>query len=570
MLADLLVMLPHPPDVWGEGALFAFSGLDGPTCVASGFVATFGAQPYDLLFHTPTRRLLRLALEDLGTVRLATGDVLAVETPQGPLLLTYSAWHTLVGLLPQGAGVNLAFEGEPGEPSKLASFSWVVKDEDAGDVLVCLREGERLALAYARSEKTAWRRARAGLERNPWQEAAQRLAFYRRVPVLPDASRQRLLNKCISVMRVNTLAPEGAIRHTWTTPDRVPHKDMWLWDTVFHSLALNRLDPRVAWDSLRAMLETQQPDGMIPHQFSITGWHSHITQPPILAWGVWENYQVTQDRANLEWALPRLEAYLAWDCARRDQNGNGLLEWFIEEHPLCRSGESGMDNSPRFDAAIPLDAVDFSTFAALDMGYTALIAATLGQADKALAWAVRSRRLSEAIHRQLWDKEDGFYYDRDLQGRFSRVRAVSGFLPLLLDDLPPKRVTRLVAWLKDPAEFGTAFPVPSVAASHPAYSTDMWRGATWLNFNYLIILGLRRQGREEEARWLQEKTIHYVNKYYERYGVIFEFFDSQDQRPPTLCDRKGPHQEPYNIRRKMDSIRDYHFTAALVACLLWE
>ena len=69
---------------------------------------------------------------------------------------------------------------------------------------------------------------------------------------------------------------------------------------------------------------------------------------------------------------------------------------------------------------------------------------------------------------------------------------------------------------------------------------------------------------------MQEKTIHYVNKYYERYGVIFEFFDSQDRRPPTLCDRKGPHQEPYNIRRKMDSIRDYHFTAALVACLLWN
>ena len=124
--------------------------------------------------------------------------------------------------------------------------------------------------------------------------------------------------------------------------------------------------------------------------------------------------------------------------------------------------------------------------------------------------------------------------------------------------------------LKDKRHFNTTFPVPSAAISEPTWSTDMWRGATWLNFNYFIILGLRRQGCVEEAAWIKERTLAQVRKYYEQAGVIFEFFDAKDERPPWRCDRKGPHREPYDFRRKYDSIRDYHWSAAVTACLLVE
>jgi hypothetical protein len=112
--------------------------------------------------------------------------------------------------------------------------------------------------------------------------------------------------------------------------------------------------------------------------------------------------------------------------------------------------------------------------------------------------------------------------------------------------------------------------VPSVSASHPEFSTDMWRGATWINLNYLIIHGLQRQGLAVEAKSLRAKTISFVDSYYRKSGVLFEFYDATDQRPPQACDRKGKRVEPYNIRRKYDSIRDYHWTAALTARLLLE
>jgi neutral trehalase len=187
-----------------------------------------------------------------------------------------------------------------------------------------------------------------------------------------------------------------------------------------------------------------------------------------------------------------------------------------------------------------------------------------------MIWRSNARTMSTQIHARLWDEAKGFYVDRDMDGHFSNVLAVSGFLPLLLDDIPAAHTQRLVNWLNHPQAFTAPFPVPSVALNDPEWSTDLWRGATWINYNYLVYLGLAKQGYTDLAARLRSKTLEMVNKYYQRYGVLFEFFDARDIVPPVACDRKGPRVEPYDIRRKMDSIRDYHWTAALTAAMLFS
>ncbi len=557
--------LPH---VWGEGALFAFSGMDGETSVSSGFVASFARERYGLLFHTPRRRLLDIKLRHEGAVRIATGDVLGVETPDGNLVATFSHWHTLIGVVPDDTRLQLGIEGGPvaawQRPFRLS------EDAENHDALALLEHGRRFALSYGKSVAQARQRARAGMALEVGDEVEKRLAPYRNVPALRSPERDRLLRKCFSVMKVNTLSKEGAIRQTWSTPDRVPHRHMWLWDSVFHSFGMNRLFPKLSWDFLKSVLDTQTADGMIPIQMTAhqgPSWPSAI-QPPILAWGVWENYEALQDRSCLQYALPRLERYLEWDCANRDRNSNGLLEWSLDQGKRYRGGEAGMDNSPRFDRAIPFDAVDFSVYAALDMQYTARIAEELGEIERERRWARRSRAMSARVHSSLWHEEDGFYYDRELDGRFIRVKAVSGFYPLLLDDMPPERVDRLVAALRDPTLFSTAYPVPTVAVADPAWSTDMWRGPTWVNANYFVIRGLDKQGRTDEAERLAQKSIALVLKYYHRYGVLFEYYDAKDEVSPPACDRKGPIGKPFDIRARGGSIRDYHWTAAVTASLL--
>lgn len=561
--------LVAPPDVWGEGTIFAFSGIDGPTDVISSFVATATGEPYGLLFQLVTRRELRIEVPAGGRVRLATGDVLGVAWPDATeLIAAFTAWHTIVGTLPPSATIDLAFEHD--RPTESIDDATVAADTRWGDALALVRNGSAFACSYGRSVEQALRRAQEGVRADVGRAARDRLAFLRDAPTSADPPFARLFNKCLSVMKVNTLAAEGNITRPWSTPDRVPHRDVWLWDSVFHSFAMNYLDADLAWDFIGTVLDGQRDDGMVPISRGAHWPAEPMTQPPLLAWAVLTNYLAAHRPERLVWALPRLERAMEWNLRERDRNGNGLLEWYIEDDPDCRSGESGMDNSVRFDAAVTLDAVDFSTYAAHDMACIAAIAEELGDATRARRWRAAGRRTSGAIHDLLWDDEHGLYCDRTMTGELTPVDAVSGFFPLLLDDLPADRVDRLVDALDDPTRFATRAPVPSVAISDPDWSTDMWRGATWINTNYLVIEGLRRQGRVDAANRLRTQTIELVDRYYNSHGVVFEFYDSSDRRPPTECDRKGPAAACYDIRRKVDSIRDFHWTAALTVCLLLE
>ncbi|CAG7641885.1 hypothetical protein PAESOLCIP111_04280 [Paenibacillus solanacearum] len=561
-------LLPH---ILGEGGLFAFSGWDGETNARSEFVATWGEPRLSLLFHTPQRRWLYIPAQE-HKVRFVTGDACVLEAPgEGPgTKLAYAAWHTLIGETPHAEACLLSFEQpRQGLLTEQTGRCSITVDPVANDAIVLVTRGPRFALAYGVTPEEALGKAEQGLSLQAEAVIEERLGIYRSIPVLASERESRLLRKCVSVMKVNTLAPEAERKRYWSTPDRVPHKHMWLWDTVFHSIAMNRLSPQISADCLMTMLEAQTEDGMLPHQVSVTGKASGITQPPIMAWGVWENYRHHGDRAWLAETLPRLEAYLLWNRRHRDTNGNELLEWDIKGDVLCRSGESGMDNSSRFDEADKQDAVDFNVFMARDLGYVARICRELGDDERAVNWEQLAKRTTELIVQTMWDAEDEFFYDVRMDGRFSKVKSVSGFLPLLLDGLSEEQVDGLIRMMKDERHFMTRYPLPSIAVSEPSWSTDMWRGPVWINMNYLVILGLRAHNRPEEARWLQERTIELVNRYYEAYGVTFEYYDSKDERPPVACDRKGPRKQPYNIRAKYDSIRDYHWTAALVADLLW-
>merc|ERR1712039_794452 len=102
-----------------------------------------------------------------------------------------------------------------------------------------------------------------------------------------------------------------------------------------------------------------------------------------------------------------------------------------------------------------------------------------------------------------------------------------------------ERVEKMVATLRDPATFNTTVPLPSASLDDKQFSTDMWRGPMWLNTNYMVALGLRSQKRPADADALMKSTLACVQKYYAKFGVIFEFYDSQDTHDPRTLLRKG-------------------------------
>merc|ERR1712039_395293 len=102
--------------------------------------------------------------------------------------------------------------------------------------------------------------------------------------------------------------------------------------------------------------------------------------------------------------------------------------------------------------------------------------------------------------------------------------------------------------------FGTKAPLATVARETSTFSTDMWRGPIWLNINYMVAEALLSKNETREAHALMNATLGVILDDYSRYGVIFEFYDSDCVHDPRTLLRKGANT---------GGVRDYHWSAAL-------
>jgi len=522
------------PANWSGGQLMAFSGLDGTTDYKNGLVARTILGATGLELKLPGELVLVFSRGKPGRAVL-TGDFFDIEVPEGRVRGAFlDACHFLVeGPCESGKSdgrIEVLGKGGKTLVGSAAVFNPRLIDSTVGDAIN---------------------------KRSHWLESL----------TIPGERDGEPLRKALSIMKTQVCSPEGGIKHRWTTPDRWPHRAMWLWDSAFHAIGWRNIDLEVAHDALMSVLDTAQPDGFIPHMASPDS-VSGITQPPVLAMAAAMVNETAPDREWLGRIYPRLRAYVEWDLANRDTDGAGLAEWTIEGDPDCRSGESGMDNSPRFDSAIRLDAVDFNSFLALECETLERFAVELGRKEDAGVWRERHARLVTLINDRLWDEKAGFYFDYDVQaGKRIPVLACSGFMPLACGVTTPERARKLAEHLDNPATFGVLLRVPSVATGERSMDEkDMWRGPVWINMNWLIVRGLRRYGLEDAASKIESETIEEIERQYGKYGVFFEYYDGLKEIDPPSLKRKGkcdPASGPYH-----QVIHDYGWTASLYVDLL--
>lgn len=511
----------YEQETWHRGHLMAFSGIDGPTRHRDELVVRTELAPPGLEIMMPQTCRIVFQSEPISDI-LVTSDFFQCATATGSI---------------RGAFLDcdhLLIEGDCRIENASPEIAIRIGD---GCLLVGMAKRFRPELIESSLDATL-------LARSQWLRG---LTF---CDTLPPATRKTLFHAC-SMMKGQVYAPDGCIQTRWTTPDRWPHADMWLWDSAFHAIGLRHLDPALAMNAISAMFDTQRPDGFLPHQANINGPVSNITQPPILAFAAKLVHEKSKNTGWLQSLYPKLSAYVKWDFLHRDSDGGGLTEWIIEDNPICRSGESGMDNSPRFDEATLLDAVDFNSFLALECESLAEIALLLDQPSEHAYWSFHHQRLCELINERLWSEVDGFYFDfnPEKQQR-TEVWSSAGFLPLVCGACSKSQAEKLAEALTDPERFGTALPIPSIAAnSGHFYSKDMWRGPVWMNINWLVVFGLQRYGLHDASENLRSASIRGIEKGWKDFGVFFEFFDDRNEvAPPNLlrkriCDPRKPFNQ---------------------------
>ena len=548
------------PDRYCYGTLFAYSGIDGENSHMQDLAGMLMASPVSVRFDAPNPVTLSVEVKS-ANMQVVLCDALRSDE----LLLVFADKTTVIGKT--DCRVQIFTDAR----SAIQSRRGALLLQANGYCYALLVRGDRFVFCREETAQRALNAAQEKLRLDIDALFAARLAYYEAKPLCRRPAYEQLYYKCLSVNRVNVYSPQDGFSCRFTTPDRLPHKQMWLWDSMFHAMTFAQYDPQMAKEALLAVLEAQREDGFIPHMMKSVTNTSAITQPQVIAWAALTVYRATKDRAFLAACAEKIAAFELWFLKNRDLNGNGLLEWKTDySNVRCRCDESGMDNSPRFDTTETLDAIDCSCFMVHDCRCLAEIYRVLGKEQEAARFRQIADDMAQKINDLLWDEDRGAYCDRTLSGKLTHVLSVCSFLPLFAGVCTPERAARLVSHLHNEATFGTPLPVASISRDHPDYGADMWRGCVWLNFNYFTLLGLRRYGFDDEAQRLLERTLQSVDRWFRETGNVFEFYDAEDETAPWRLNRKGPQPPAPDYRIRMHAITDFNWSACFTLLMIQD
>jgi glycogen debranching enzyme len=384
-------------------------------------------------------------------------------------------------------------------------------------------------------------------------------------------------------------------RGGYTVPTHRLYPFQWNWDSAFVAMGWVTFDEARGFTEVERLLEGQWDDGFIPHIVfhapsddyfpgpSVWGVEhtpptSGITQPPVLASAVRRMLDHAKDRAAAEACVaaiyPRLLAHHRWWQRTRDPAGSGLVSTL---HPW----ETGMDNSPAWDAALarvptttttpvqrrdtahvdasmrpraeeyqrfihlvdlfrdvgwqPEKMLAVSPFRVADIATNSILlraerdllalAERFGQAGHTAEISARAEQMRSAIG-GLWSTRLGLFQSLDLIDRTPIDVAISAGLLPLYAGAADASCTRAIAATLQRWAGQVRFLVPSTAPDDPRFDAlRYWRGPVWAMMNWMIAEGAAGSGEAGLATDLRSSTRDMIAN-----AGFSEYFDPRDGR----------------------------------------
>ncbi len=227
-------------------------------------------------------------------------------------------------------------------------------------------------------------------------------------------------------------------------PDKWEYPWYAAWDLAFHAISLALVDFDFAKEQLLLMLRGlySHPNGQIPAY----EWNFSDVNPPVHAWATLHLYKVERalgraDLRFLERSFQGLMLNFSWWVNRKDPAGRNVFA----------GGFLGLDNIGVFDRSAQLptggsleqaDGTAWMAFYCQNMLEIALILTEYDPMYEEVAfkfvehfvWISYAMDRIGEHHDEMWDEQDGFFYDLlrlpDGQAMRLKVRSLVGLLPL--------------------------------------------------------------------------------------------------------------------------------------------
>ncbi|MDY6795501.1 MAG: trehalase family glycosidase [Actinomycetota bacterium] len=394
---------------------------------------------------------------------------------------------------------------------------------------------------------------------------------------------KKIVNESTRVFALNEV-DQGEIYYHMPSIHHYP--SLFAWDSGFHAAAMSNLDVSKAARELETLFRQTRDDGRMPHEvlmpnrasrrFSrrlqtwLVRWEydgdgaSFMVDPPSYHFAAEIVYRRSGDGDWLRRLWPRMRGCLDYLLVTRDVKGDGLVTIF---HPW----ESGTDMSPQFFQAMDLHAnrrrdvvraALYTTalfainslkgwdirrltraggFACEELTMNCLtiracrsmayMAGELGRREEEARYRGRAESMMEALDRLCWDEEQGCYFPRFGIGEtcLARRRTADSLMPLFTGICPRDRACRLVEeHLLDRGEFWNEYLVPfnpedELAGACSWVDKRLWAGhCIWINFCWMLAIGLGEYGYTEEATEVTRRVVHMILR-----EGFYEFYDSR-------------------------------------------
>jgi hypothetical protein len=221
--------------------------------------------------------------------------------------------------------------------------------------------------------------------------------------------------------------------HIVAMPDKWEYPWYASWDLAFHCVVLAHTDPAMAKSQLLLLAREwyMHPNGQLPAY----EWNFDDVNPPVQAWAALAVFRIdgATDFDFLERVFHKLLINFTWWVNREDARGDNIFE----------GGFLGLDNIGPFNrsAMLPGEVLEQSDGTAwmakfcLNMLEIALLLANRDPVyeDVAIKFFEHFALIAVAME-NLWDEQDGFFYDRVRRPDGStitvRARSIVGLLPV--------------------------------------------------------------------------------------------------------------------------------------------
>lgn len=281
------------------------------------------------------------------------------------------------------------------------------------------------------------------------------------------------------------------------------YSGVWLehvYDSVFYATQ-DRSNLYLAENTIKIFIDNQKEDGQLPCLIrdelfgdpSDKVAYTHTQECVSFASLCLKVYEMNADRDFLATCYESAKKWESWQRTNRMTTGRGLVEMFV-------GYDTGHDNSGRLqglkckgrytkdgklqNAAILPEGEEVAPVLAVDMNCNlfatekslAKMAEILGNKAESLEYESRAKEVKRLIFDLLYDTDDSFFYDVDRSGnkrKYLSSTVFHLFMEGVLDAEEDRDVIALIykKHIKNPNEFWTPYPFPSMAVCDPSVSS---------------------------------------------------------------------------------------------------